>query len=288
VSTQDQLTWEARWARPVAISAFLAGALLIANVVMFQSILKDRPGIRGLPDFLISVNDKPGLFVASSTVQAIGAALLVPVFIYLLRASVARGAGMPSWFVYLVIIGPVLYALSLIIGAVDRIGIADDFVSGMPIAGKAGETRAEDLVKDNPNVVSFALSFVGSIAVAFLFIMVPLRARRVGLLSSFMAILGVITGALLVLQLIPLVPVIVEAFWLGAIGALYLSRWPGGRGPAWETGEPDPWPTAAQRRGTEPMPERREEPTLEPGDATETEPEPVPQRPRSRKRKRKR
>jgi hypothetical protein len=286
VSKQEQLDWEAQWARPAAISAFVAGLLLLANVVMFQSILSDRPGLRGLPDFLLSIDDKPGLFIGSAAVQALGTALVAPVFLYLFRAAIARGAGMPGWFVYLVVGGPIVYGLSVILGAVDRLDIADQFVSGMPIAGEAGETRAEDIVKDDPNVLGFALSFAGSIAVAFLFVMVGLRARRVGLLSSFMGILAVAVGALLVLQLVPLVPVITEAFWLGAVGALYLGNWPGGRGPAWETGEPDPWPTAAQRRSGEPPPEREPEPALDPSEPVE--PEPVPQRPSSRKRKRKR
>jgi hypothetical protein len=100
-----------------------------------------------------------------------------------------------------------------------------------------------------------------------------------------MSILGVVAGALFVLQLLPLVPIVVQAFWLGAIGSLYLGNWPGGRGPAWETGEPDPWPTPAQRRGLEPMREDGEpESLLDPSQPAEQEP--APQRPRSRKRKR--
>ena len=65
-----------------------------------------------------------------------------------------------------------------------------------------------------------------------------------------MGILGVVTGALLVLQIVPVVPVIIQAFWLGALGTLYLDNWPGGRGPAWESGEADPWPTP-RRRGAQ-------------------------------------
>ena len=42
--------------------------------------------------------------------------------------------------------------------------------------------------------------------VAFLFVMLPLRARRVGLMSPFMGILGVIAGILLVLPLLPACP----------------------------------------------------------------------------------
>ena len=42
---------------------------------------------------------------------------------------------------------------------------------------------------------------------------------------------------------------IIQAFWLGALGLLFLGNWPGGRGPAWETGEAVPWPSPQQRRG---------------------------------------
>jgi hypothetical protein len=80
---------------------------------------------------------------------------------------------------------------------------------------------------------------------------------------------------------------VIQAFWLGALGALFLGRWPGGRGPAWESGEAEPWPSAAQRRGLKPMPGQEKAPDeLDP--SAPPEPEPVPERPASRKRRRKR
>ena len=101
-----------------------------------------------------------------------------------------------------------------------------------------------------------------------------------------MSILGILAGILLVLPVLP--PVILQAFWLGAVGALFLGRWPGGRGPAWETGEALPWPSAAQRRGQAvPEPgEPADEADVEPDGSVESEP--IPARPSSRKRKRKR
>ena len=121
--------------------------------------------------------------------------------------------------------------------------------------------------------------------------MLPLRARRVGLLSPFMGILGVIAGALLVLQLAPQIATIIVAFWLGALGLLYLGRWPGGRGPAWESGRSEPWPSAAERRGlVQPGEAERDEPeTAAAEPAALEEPEPARWSGRaSRKRKRKR
>jgi hypothetical protein len=78
----------------------------------------------------------------------------------------------------------------------------------------------------------------------------------------------------------------VQAFWLGAIGSLYLGNWPGGRGPAWESGEAEPWPSPARRRGLL-APPSGGQPEPEPPAEVAAEPEPTPERPSSRKRKRK-
>jgi hypothetical protein len=313
VSTQDQLDWEARLRRPVAFAAFGAGLLLLVGTVLFQSILEDRPGVRALPDFLLSVNDSPGPLIASAVIQGLAALLLMLVFYYLFRATVHRSPTVQRWFVYLIFLGPAMYALSQVIGAVDRIDVAEmfadqayafedadrsedpDLTECPAIRGELGEACAEELLRDNSSGATVFLSLGGSVLVAFLFVMLPLRARRAGLLSPFMSILGVITGVLLVLQILPLVPVVIEAFWLGAVGALILGNWPGGRGPAWESGEAEPWPTPAQRRGLlvprgEAADEAGREPEGAPEPEAEAEPgaEPEPERPSSRKRKRKR
>jgi hypothetical protein len=71
---------------------------------------------------------------------------------------------------------------------------------------------------------------------------------RVGLLTRFMGVLGIIVGILSFLpQLEGQLP-FVKIFWLGALGALFLGRWPGGNPPAWQTGEAQPWPTQQQIR----------------------------------------
>jgi hypothetical protein len=115
----------------------------------------------------------------------------------------------------------------------------------------------------------------------------------VGLLTTFMGILGAISGALIVFQFAG-VSAIVQAFWLGALGVLFLGRWPGGRGPAWESGEAEPWPTVAQRRAElapppppQAEPDRAAEPDQAAGQERAAEPEPVPERPASRKRRKK-
>lgn len=280
MSREEQLQWEARWARPAAIAAFLAGAMLLVSALLFFP--EDREGIERNPDLLLSIDEQSVGYMASAVLSAIAALLLIGVFLYLFRATLARGGGVPSWFIYLVVAAPILYAVSTVAGAFEAVDLGDEFASGEPIRGEAGEDRARDL--GGTSTVLVALATAGTVGVAFLFVMLPLRARRVGLLSPFMGILGVIAGALVVFQLTG-VSSVIQAFWLGALGMLFLGNWPGGRGPAWESGQADPWPSAAQKRGLVPMPgQEEEEPTLDP---TPPEPEPVPERPASRKRRRK-
>jgi hypothetical protein len=305
VSDQDQLAWEARFGRLAAAFAFASGFLLLAGTFVLQSMVEDRgERIRALPDFLLSIDKAPGTMVLSQVLIALSALCLIPVFVYIFRAVVHRLPQVPRWFVYLVVIGPVFYAISLVIGALDRVDVAELFADRSSdvgkycpaIAGKTGEECAKDLIADDVSPLGIGLSLAGSVGTAFLFVMLPLRARRAGLMSQFMAILGVIAGALMVLQLMPLVPEVTRAFWLGAVGALFLGSWPGGRGPAWETGQADPWPSAADRRGLVPAGGAGDEAAG--GRATggangasagagPAEAEPVPQRPSSRKRRRK-
>jgi hypothetical protein len=281
VNREEQLQWEARWGRPAGIAAFVAGAMLLVSAMLFFP--EDREGIERNPDLLLSIDEQSGSYLASAVLSALAGLLLVGVFLYLFRATLARGGGVPSWFIYLVIGAPVVYALSTVAGALEAIDLGEEFAGGEPIRGEAGEDRARDL--GGTSALLVALATAGTVGVAFLFVMLPLRARRVGLLTPFMGILGVIAGALVVFQLTGISSVI-QAFWLGALGALFLGLWPGGRGPAWETGKAEPWPSAAQRRGLVPMPgEEEPPPTLDP---TPPEPEPVPERPTSRKRRRKR
>jgi hypothetical protein len=284
-TNDDQLQWEARWARPAAVAAILAALMAIVSQGLFQSIYEDRPGVQVRGDQFLSFDQAPGTLIASAVVQAVSALFLIGVFLYLFRATVHRDQRVPRWFVWLILVGPAMYAAAQVVGALEQIDIADKFAAGEPIRGEAGDERARDLAREETSTGVVAIGIAGAVALAFLFVMLPVRARRAGLLSPFMMALGVIAGALLVLPLLPGVPVVIQAFWLGALAALFLGRWPGGRGPAWDSGTAEPWPTAAERRGIA-TPSEPEKP--EPAVSDSNEPEPVPERPPSRKRRKKR
>ena len=296
-------------ARPAAFAAFGAAVLGLAGFVITRTLFEDRPGIQTLPDSLLSINDSPGTLIAGSAVQAVGTLLLALVFYYLFRATVHRTPAMPRWFVYLIFAGPVLFAIAQIVGALDQIDVAEKFADrnySFPdadpndspnlrdcpaIRGDLGDACADELSRDergNSNGALVFVSIAGAVLTAFLFVMLPLRARRAGLLSPFMSILGVLSGVLLVLPLLP--PVILQTFWLGAVGALYLGRWPGGRGPAWETGEALPWPSQAQRRGAAGArgDAAADEADVGPDGTVESDGTAEPERPSSRKRRKRR
>jgi hypothetical protein len=279
VTREEQLQWEARWGRPAGIAAIVAGLLFLVSGFVFPP--EDRRGIEPYPDALLTIDEKPDAYTAYVALPVLGSLLVAGVFYYLYRATAARGGGVPRWFLYIVIGGPVLYAVSQVLFSFELRDLAEEFADGTPIRGEAGEDRAEDIGDFSPVVEG--LRSAGVVSLAFLYVMLPLRARRVGLVSPFMSILGVIVGILIVFATLGIGPV-VQAFWLGAIGMLLLGNWPGGRGPAWESGEAEPWPSAAERRGLLPPP--GEEPQLDPN--APPEPEPVPERPASRKRRKKR
>ena len=227
MTRDDQLAWEARWGRPVALATFLAGILTLFSTTTF--IPKNRQGVEATPDLLLSIDDNSGGYTTSAVLASLAGLCLAATFYYLFRAIDARGGGIPRWFVYVIIAAPIAYAVSRVVYAIDAIDIADEFASGTPIRGTAGDDRANDLSDVSPVVLALQ------------------TAGTVGLLTPFMGILGVIAGALIVFPFAS-ISSIIQAFWLGALGALLLGRWPGGRGPAWESGEAEPWPSAAPRR----------------------------------------
>lgn len=284
MTRESALEWESRWALPAAVAAVVAGLALLVRLVLVQTTVDDRAGIESLPDSFISIDANGGPFLAGAGVQALGGLALILVFYYFFRAISHREQGMPKWFIYFVVLGPLLYAASALAGAFDTLDKAGEFVDRGVFRGDRGDNIAEDIQNDT-NGLALGLAYAGTIAVAFLFVMLPLRARRVGLLSPFMGILGVVCGALLVL---PLLPPIIPVFWLIAVALLFLNRWPGGRGPAWASGQSDPWLSAVQRRALEEKGEEGPQPDGDPsgngrGDPREAEP---PTRPSSRKRRR--
>lgn len=272
----EQLGWEARWAKPAAVAAFLYALLTVAGSVYVGVGLDSQPD--NTRELLSALDAQSGVFVTSVIVQAVGLLLLPLPLAYLYGAVKARRPALPTIALYLVVAGPLLLAVASVLSQIDRIDNADQFLA----SGERTEDRAKDLIVErSPLGLGFGLA--GSMAFGIGLVLLNVNAMRAGVVSRFMGVIGVIVGALPVLSsLIPIVSAgFVQLFWLVALGLLFLNKWPGGRGPAWETGEATPWPSAADRRL-----EQAEAPAGQPM-ADEPSDEPRP-RPASQKRKRKR
>jgi hypothetical protein len=248
VQKQEQLDWEARVGRFVAAGAFASALLLFAWLVYANNIVDTAPSdtVEGLR----LVRDHESQVLVATFLQAIATALLAVPLWFLFKAAKARRPETPSAAKWLTLIAPPLMAVITIARQFVQIDVAKQVSAHLianPMFPKAANDYAKEQLSSGAAPVLEALVLAATLGIAFAFVLISLNAMRAGLLSKFMGILGIIVGALFVLPILGQVP-FVQLFWVAAIGLLALGRWPqGGRGPAWETGEADPWPTARDR-----------------------------------------
>jgi hypothetical protein len=253
----------------------------------------------------IAIQENRGAYLASGILQALGVALLFLVLRYLYRVTKYRREELPRGVWPLATVAPLALGLLALAGTFQQLDVVQRVYEALPLPPADAKELAEDEQTKGAAVIIGILGSVAALSIAAVFILLSQNARKAGLLTNFIGIIGIIVGAFLVIG--PLIgsvlgPIpIVQWFFLIALALLFLGRWPGGRPPAWETGEEVPWPSAQEireQRGAEAM-ERRErkqaaEPEPEPGEGPEEEPgeeagEPaVPAHPRSKKRKKKR
>ena len=233
-SVSDQLHWEARAGRVAAGAVGLGIIALILTKVL-------PPGARGPGAFLAAVDRAPGRLIATGILAGVTALVFGLVLAYLYRVTKFRRPELLSAALVLGAVGAVGAAVVAVARQVELVELAETFVT----AGPRTEDRAEDLLtafRSEPLLAG--PGFGANIALGFATIVISVNAMRAGLLSRFMGVLGIVVGALLPLLGLGFVVIF---FWLGALAALFVDRWPGGRGPAWSSGEALPWPGADQR-----------------------------------------
>jgi amino acid transporter len=304
MNREEQLSWEARVGRLVAIAAFASAVVLVASLIYSSSTLNERTN--DTVDGLRLLHDHKGEVFVTTLLQSLSTALLAPVLWFLYKVTRYRRQELQPIARYMALIAPPAAGLLAVIRQIQVAGISDkviDHLSANPLPpGDANQYAKDQLAHGSVQLVG-GLALAAGLALAFCFIMIALNAMRAGVLSRFMGIVGIIVGVLFVIPLLGSVP-IVEVFWVAALGLLFLDKWPqGGRGPAWDSGEAIPWPTA-QDRATAMAEARADRELAEGGDDDDVEAEPVAtggrqeggghpvarehQHPRSKKRKRRR
>jgi len=243
VAPEAQLEWEARAARPAAAAAFGSALVTFASTFIVRLLISERPD--NAREVTEAIDRNPDAFYVAAGIQGVGTLLTVGALYYLFRVVKFRRPELPTFALPLLVGGGVLLVVTGFLAAADQIDNAREFLA----SGRRTESRAEDLLRERSEV-TIGLGSGATLASAIALVYLSLNALRAGVLSRFMGILGIVIGAVYVLgSLLPLGgPGIIQTFWLGALGVLFLGRWPGGRGPAWETGEAIEWPSAARRR----------------------------------------
>jgi len=271
----QQLAWEARWAKPAAAAAFGSALFSIVSFgVRAAAIGEDQAD--DAREVLLEFDGKQGDVLISLAAQSLSLVLLAAALYYLLRAAMARRPELPRLAAGILLLAPALLVAGGLLDHLAVADVADTFRAG----GERTDDRAEDLLGDR-GVLGAALGAGGSLCLAIGFVLTAMNAMRVGLITRFMGILGVVVGALVVLPIVPGAQSLLQVFWLGALGALFLGRALGGRGPAWETGEAVPWqPAAPEAAGPETG--------TDPESGADPDRGPAGERPVKRKRKRKR
>jgi hypothetical protein len=260
VAPDEQLEWERRVGRTAGIAAIAAGVLLLLQIFYPALVGARIDSVREFARYT-KFHDNPDLIAVPYAMQAIGYLLAAVALWYLARATVARRSDMGRPMQIMAVVGPVANAIAAILlafavldlaGQLSDLNLTDKVTD--PAAGLAGlvgnEAVAEDAIRDLQTdsglfIAAGYIDLASNLALGFGLVLVGLNAMRAGLLNRFLGILAIVVGVLTVLFR---GAGIIEAFWLVAVGVLFLDRWPNGRGPAWGVVEAIPWPSAADQR----------------------------------------
>ena len=326
MSAEEVLAWEAEHRTRAAIAAFVAAALSILGVLLTTV---GQPGSNQFDDKILTVVDtmgrtaagerippgriaaytvdvgqSPGVLILGAVLFGLGSVAIYFAMAYLFRAVKARKPEFQRIALIMAAIGAVGFGVGRAVSEIARYLGARDFVD----AADHTNSAASDALSPPASLIGQVIWQAAALALGFAFVLIALNAMRVGLLTRFMGVLGIIVGVTFVLPLDQ--QGIIRVFWLGALGVLFLGRMPSGMPKAWTTGTAEPWPSqqqlreqreAARAEGTaergEPAP-RRSSPTERTPAKTPPPAPPSPRRPdaaaagtensASKKRKRKR
>jgi hypothetical protein len=235
--TASELDAERSRGRIAGVATVVAGVLVAAGLVWGGLVNRDRPD-KGDAARLRYFDHHAGALIGSSVVRAIGFLLLIFAVIHLYRATKGRKPEIASVQLVVGIAGAIAFAIGSIGQAVALANEAADFVTQHFQTTQAANDAANDVATEPWPLGMSVTAFAGTIALSFWFVIASLNAMRIGLLTRFMGVLGIIVGPGFIFGFAPPVMVI----WLIALGLLFLGFSPRGLPPAWRDGDAIPWP----------------------------------------------
>lgn len=287
MSPAEALAFEARWRTRAAIGAAAGAVLVLGGGIGLVTTLSSSKTDELTSQLLFYDHHSSSLLLAT-IVAGLGSICMIAPLVFLFRATKARRPQLPNVALITAWFGPIAAGVGQIALQVVLLDKAHAFAT----TGAQTYAQAKHLTDEGILKAMQGLVLAGQLSLGFAFVIISLNAMRVGLLTRFMGVLGIIVGVLFVIPLGTLQ--VVQPFWLLTLTALFLGRWPNGVPPAWQTGKAEPWPTQQElreERDKAKAAQLKAAGTAEP----EAEPEPAaaaasagPAHPSSKKRKRKR
>jgi hypothetical protein len=237
MATAETLQAEARERPRMTVAAIVAAIFTLLGPLVGRIASGAPPD--NLPAALLFYHEHQASQYASAACSVVGAVAIAFVLDFLYRATKARNPELPRQIRPLPWIGAIGVAIFTTAYQVALAVNVEHFAT-------AGSQTYEEARKAIDAGVPPVIGLFVQLALALAIVMIAINAMRVGLLTRFLGYLGVISGALFVLMLVP-IP-IVQVYWLGALAMLFAGRSPSGTPPAWQSGEAMPWPSPAEMR----------------------------------------
>jgi hypothetical protein len=260
---EEQVAWETERRTRLAVPAFAGGVLYLLSGIITQSTLNGAPtvgilqglapALEGVANPTVSprapevkfISHHAGPLIAGSVLAALAIAVLTLVLLLLVEATRFRRPETWGPARMLVIAGGAALAVISIAHQIVAAIETHKFATGHDLSNHAVENA---LTKGAANLVVDYLSLVAGLSLAVGMIVTMINAMRVGLVTRWMGVVGIISGILIFLPIGGATLEVVPSFWIVAMGILYIGKWPNGQPPAWESGEARPWPSRAQMR----------------------------------------
>ncbi len=264
--------------RPAGVATLVGVGLLIASIVAINKI-----GGEGNAEILRNVNEQASSVTVSGILEAAGFVLLVAPLVLLFRAVQARSDRVRGQLIGLIVAAPLFLAVSGVLNGLATNDAASAFVageakstltakeaasecraqlkekgakdfgsefegSGASALSRCASTKVADdeatnaLSEAGPQGLATGFALGGRLGLAVALVYTCLFAMRTGLLSRFWGSLGMALGVAALLLLVQFTLI----FFI-YLGLLLLGWVPGGRPPAWASGEAIPWPTPGEK-----------------------------------------
>lgn len=295
---KEQVVRETERRERLSIPAFAGGFLYLISGIITSATLNGAPTVgvlQGLQPALSGeanpatspratevkfISHHASALIGGSVIAAVAIAVLTLVLLLLVDATRFRRPETWSPARMLILSGGIALAVISVAHQLVTALETHNFAVGHDLSNHAVDNA---LTKGTPNLIIDYLDLIAGLSVAVGMIVVMVNAMRVGLITRWVGVIGILSGILIFLPIGGATLEVVPAFWLVAMGILYAGKWPNGQPPAWESGESRPWPSRAQAR--EQASGGSGQPTLATGNGDVT-PAPV-KPPSSRKRRRK-